>query len=152
MVPILFPGSYTALLVAAFLIGGSTNPLYALLIAYVNDYIEVDDMASASAGLMFVNGLGAIAGPIVTGWAMGVFGPNGFFAYIALMLIGITGYGLWRSTRRVHDETIETASYAPVLPSSSPVAMDMAQEFYAEAVEDAAEEGNPATVEPGSAQ
>ena len=64
-------GNFTMLLVAAFLIGGMTNPLYSLLIAYTNDYLEHEDMAAASGGLMFINGLGAIAGPLITGWLMG---------------------------------------------------------------------------------
>jgi MFS family permease len=148
MVPVILPGSYTALLVAAFLIGGMTNPLYALLLAHTNDFLEVDDMPSASAGLMFVNGLGAIAGPLITGWAMNLVGPNGFFAYIAVVLLAIFGYGVWRATQRPAPTVEETASYAPVLPSSSSVAMDMAQEFYADAVEEAAEEGAAATNRP----
>jgi MFS family permease len=140
-VPIMVPGNYTALLVASFLIGGTANPLYALLIAYTNDFLEIDDMPAASSGLMFVNGVGAVAGPLVTGWAMGVFGPNGFFVYLVTVLVALVGYGLWRTTQRPATPVQETQSYAAVLPSASTVAMDMAQELYAEAVEEAAEEG-----------
>jgi MFS family permease len=64
-------GQFTLLLVAAFLIGGMSNPLYSLLIAHTNDYLDHEDMAAASGGLVFINGLGAIAGPVVTGWLMG---------------------------------------------------------------------------------
>ncbi len=142
LVPVILPDSYRALLVAAFFIGGTANPLYALIIAYTNDFLEVEDMPSASAGLMFVNGLGAITGPLVTGWAMSVLGPNGFFIYLAVVLSLLVGYGLWRSTQRAAVRVEDTQSYAPVLASASPVFMDMAQELYAEAVEDAAEEGN----------
>lgn len=141
LVPIVVPGSYTALLVASFLIGGTANPLYALLIAYTNDFLEIEDMPAASSGLMFVNGVGAVAGPLATGWAMGVFGPNGFFVYLVTILVALVGYGLWRTTRRAAIPVQETQSYAAVLPSASPVVMDMAQELYAEAVEEAAEEG-----------
>ena len=35
---------------SAFFIGGMSNPLYSLLIAYTNDFLEIDDMASASGG------------------------------------------------------------------------------------------------------
>jgi MFS family permease len=145
LVPVIFSGSYGALIVAAFLIGGTSNPLYALLLAYTNDFLDVDDMPAASAGLMFVNGVGAVAGPLVTGWAMTTIGPQGFFIYIAVMLLLLVAYGLWRTTRRASPSVDETQSYAPVLPSASPVAVDMAQEFYAEAVEDAAEDGAPDT-------
>jgi MFS family permease len=140
MVPLLVPDNFDAILVAAFMIGGTSNPLYALIIAYTNDFLDIDDMPSASSGLMFVNGLGAITGPLVTGWAMGRFGPNGYFLYLASVLLVMVAYGLWRTTQRASIAVEDTASYAPVLPSASPVAMDMAQELYAEAVEEAAED------------
>jgi len=152
LVPVIVQGSYPALIVAAFLIGGTANPLYALLLAYTNDFLEVEDMPAASAGLMFVNGIGAVAGPLVTGWAMTTFGPLGFFVYIAVMMLVLVAYGLWRSTRRSAPSVEDTQSYAPVLPSSSPVAMDMAQEIYAEAVEDAAEDGTADTDGQSAAQ
>lgn len=145
LVPVVLPGSYPALLVAAFLIGGTANPLYALIIAYTNDFLDSDDMPAASAGLMFVNGLGAIAGPLVTGWAMGVLGPNGFWVYLTAVLVILVAYGLWRTTQRAAVPVEDTQSYAPVLPSASPVMIDMAQELYAEAADEAAEEGNSDT-------
>ena len=37
-----------------------------------------EDMAGASAGLIFVNGVGAIVGPLAIGWMLGVFGPAGY--------------------------------------------------------------------------
>ncbi len=141
LVPVILPGNYAALLAASFLVGGAANPLYALIIAYTNDFLEADDMPAASSGLMFVNGVGAVAGPLVTGWAMGAFGPNGFFVYLVGVLLILVGYGLWRTTRRAAVPVEDTQSYAPVLASASQVVMDMAQELYAEAVEEAAEEG-----------
>ena len=138
LVPFAVPG-YPALLVAAFFIGGMSNPLYALLIAYTNDFLETDDMAAASAGLVFLNGFGAIGGPLAAGWAMEGLGPNGFFIYLFFTFGVLLAYGIWRTTRRPSPSVDETQSYAPVLPSASPVVMDLAQELYVEAVEEAAE-------------
>ncbi len=133
--PLMMPGRFDVLLVTAFLIGGMSNPLYALLIAYVNDFLELDDMAAASSGLIFINGIGAIAGPVVTGWAMGgVVGPNGFFVFMGgILMFGLLGYGLWRSTQRAAPPSIQdTGDYVAISPSASPVAVDMAQEVYIE--------------------
>ena len=47
--PILFDGFYW-ILTASFLTGATANPLYALLIAYANDYLDRDDMSSAAGG------------------------------------------------------------------------------------------------------
>ncbi|PIE08857.1 MAG: MFS transporter [Rhodobacterales bacterium] len=142
--PLLVPG-YPAILGAAFLIGGMSNPLYALLIAYTNDFLETDDMPAASAGLVFLNGLGAIGGPLAAGWAMEAVGPNGFFAYLTIAFGALLLYGIWRTFRRPAPSVDETQSYAPVLPSASQVAMDLAQELYVEAVEEAAETAHAET-------
>ena len=130
--PLIWSSSYTILLVAGFVIGGMTNPLYALLLAYVNDFLEHDDMAAASAGLVFINGIGAIAGPVVTGWAMGAMGPMGFFAYMGVLLVALLIYGLWRTTQRAAVPIEETGDFVALSPSGSPVAVDMAQEVYIE--------------------
>lgn len=97
----LLPLPFYMLIVAALLLGGITNPVYALLIAYTNDFLSRDQMASASAGLIFLNGFGAIFGPIVTGWMMDATGSGGFFLFIAILYTALTGYALWRMTRRV---------------------------------------------------
>ena len=122
---------FKMLLVAAFIIGGLSNPLYSLLIAYTNDYLEHDDMAAASGGLVFINGLGAIAGPMITGWLMSdaVFGPAGFFALIAALMFVMAVYAAYRMTQRASVPVEETASYAPMYPSSTPVAVEFAQEY-----------------------
>ncbi|MFW8593235.1 MFS transporter [Cribrihabitans neustonicus] len=127
----LYGGNFTMLLAAAFVIGGLSNPLYSLLIAYTNDYLEHDDMAAASGGLVFINGLGAIAGPMITGWLMAdsVMGPRGFFAFIAALMFLMALYAAYRATQRASVPVEDTASYAPVYPSSTPVAVEFAQEY-----------------------
>ena len=77
--PVLLPMPFWLLVAVALMIGGISNPLYALLLAHTNDYLDSDMMAAASGGLLFVNGLGAIVGPLVIGRLMGVIGPDGFF-------------------------------------------------------------------------
>lgn len=127
---------FEILVAAAFVIGGCSNPLYSLLLAYTNDYLEVEDMASASAGLLFVNGLGAIAGPLVIGWAMERFGPPGFFLLIAGLLASMSLYALYRMTQRAAPSTDDTGAYAAVMPSASPVAVELAQEYAIELSEE----------------
>ena len=123
----LFSGEYAVVLVLGFVIGGVANPLYSLIIAYTNDFLAPSDMAAASGGLLFINGLGAMTGPLVIGAAMTRFGANAFFAYIgdplradrALCALPLDEAG---------GAAGETSSYAPVLPQASPVALEVAQE------------------------
>lgn len=124
--------NFLLLLTAAFLLGGMANPLYALLIAYTNDFLEHEDMAAASGGLMFINGLGAITGPLIIGWLMGQIGPSGFFLFLAGLMFTLAGYAAYRMTQRAATPVEETGSYSPVTPSASPVAVELAQEVFIE--------------------
>ncbi len=137
-----FASNFTMLLIVAFVMGGSTNPLYSLLIAYLNDYLEPEDMAAASGGLIFINGLGAIAGPLVTGWLMGVAGTPGYWLFVATIMLAISGYALYRMTQRAATPVDETAAYVSVMPTSSVVAVEAAQEWaieHSEAVDESQE-------------
>lgn len=136
VVGMLFGGIFWMLLVAAFLVGGMSNPLYSLLIAYTNDFLEHDDMAAAAGGMVFINGLGAVAGPLLTGWMMGVFGPEGFFLFIAILAFATSGYAAYRMTQRAAPSVGETESYAAVAPGASPMAVAFAQEVAIEAAQD----------------
>jgi MFS family permease len=140
VVATMFGEDYAVLLAAAFAVGGCSNPLYSLLIAYTNDFLEADDMAAASGGLLFINGLGAVAGPIVVGYAIQAVGPNGYFMLIAALLLALAAYAGYRMTQRAAPAAEETASYAPLMPSATPVAVEAAQEYAIETAE-AAEEG-----------
>jgi len=129
--------NFVMLLFLSFVVGGISNPLYSLFIAYTNDFLEVEDMAAASGGLIFVNGIGAISGPIVLGWMMDRLGAFSYFGYLGTLL-GIMGiYAVYRMTRRAAPSVEDTSSYAPVLATSSPVAVEVASEL---AVEMALEE------------
>ncbi len=128
--------NFTFLLVAAFVLGGTVNPLYSLLIAYLNDYLATENMAAASGGLIFVNGLGAIGGPVVTGWLMEWAGPQGYWLFIAVLLLALVVYAAYRMTQRATIPVDETGVYVSVLPTASPVAVEAAQEWAIEQAED----------------
>jgi len=136
-----FPGNFVAILVAGAMMGGSSNPLYSLLLAYANDYLESEDMAAASAGFVFINGVGAVAGPITVGWIMGLIGPAGFWVFVATLLGGLAVYAAYRMTQREYTTSVEDqVPYTAVYATSSPVAVELAQEVYIEAEADQAEE------------
>lgn len=137
LVGMMFGVTFPILLGAAFIIGGMSNPLYSLLIAHTNDFLDPEDMAAASGGLLFINGLGAIAGPLITGWLMGdaVFGPQGFFLFISLLLFLMAAYALYRTTQRAAIPVDETGTMSPLYPTASPVVLEVAQEVAIEAAE-----------------
>ncbi|SLN46654.1 putative MFS-type transporter YcaD [Roseovarius albus] len=128
---------YVFLLLAALMVGGMSNPLYSLLIAYTNDFLEHDDMAAAAGGMVFINGLGAVIGPPITGWMMGVIGPSGLFIFIAFLSFAMAGYAAYRMTQRAAPSVEDTESFTMMTPTSSPMAVEFAQEV---AIENALEE------------
>ncbi len=117
---------FNLFLVVAVLLGGTINPLYSLLISHANDYLNREDMAAASAGLIFLNGLGAIFGPLITGWLMGVVGARGFFLFIGLLFAILAAYDAWRMMRRVR--RTRTSGFAGLTPTASSLAVGAVME------------------------
>ena len=128
-------GDLWLLMTASFFAGGVTTPLYALFLAYTNDSLSADDMPAASGGLVFTFGLGAIAGPLVTGWAMEGLGPLGFWLVLGTTFGAIALYALYRMTQRAPVPVAETESYLGVLPTASPVAVEAAGAWAADKAE-----------------
>ncbi|MFL2777854.1 MAG: MFS transporter [Paracoccus marcusii] len=117
------PGTL-GLVIAGAIMGGVANPVYALLLAYTNDYLDQSDMASASAGLLFIYGIGSMGGPIITGWMMGIIGPDGYWVYMGVLLALLTAYAGWRTTQRRALTPDEQGSFAVITPNATPLAVD----------------------------
>jgi MFS family permease len=120
------------MMAAAFFAGGVTTPLYALLLAYTNDYLPAKDMPAASGGLVFTFGLGAIIGPLATGWAMQWLGPFAFWSVLGVTFAAIALYALYRMTQRSAVPVDETESYLGLVPTSSAVAVEAAGDWAAQ--------------------
>jgi MFS family permease len=120
----MLPWSMPVLIAIGFLSGGIANPLYSLLVAYVNDYLDGSEMAGASAGLMFINGLGAIGGPVVTGWFMAQAGTPGYFLFMAMLYVLMAFYALWRMTQRAALSSALTGRFRALAPTASAVAVE----------------------------
>lgn len=108
-------------LAVALLLGGIINPLYSLLIAHTNDFLSKEEMPAASAGLIFLNGFGAIFGPLSLGWLMQIIGAKGYFLFIGLLFATLAGYAGWRMTRRAGP--VNTGTYAGLTPTASSLAV-----------------------------
>jgi MFS family permease len=128
-------GELWALMAVAFFAGGVTTPLYALFLAYTNDFLSAEEMPAASGGLVFTFGLGAIVGPLVTGWAMESLGPFAFWLALGATFAIIALYALYRMTQRPVVPVEDTESYLNVLPTASPVAVEAAGAWAADKAE-----------------
>lgn len=128
LLAMLLPGQVWLILLAAAVVGGTSNPLYALLIAYANDYLDREEMAAASAGLLHINGLGAIAGPLAVGWMLDAVGERGFWGLIGAVMLMLAAYA-WRRMVVVPSKPIvgERTTFSPIPAAATPVAADVSE-------------------------
>lgn len=117
---------FWVLCIVAAIVGGMANPLYSLLLAYTNDFLDYSDMAGASAGLLFINGVGSSAGPLILGWLITSYGPPAFFMFIAGLSLALACYAGYRMTRRAAMSVGDTSGYAVVSPTATAFAVEYA--------------------------
>ncbi len=92
-----------------------------------------DRMAGASGGMIFLNGIGAVSGPVITAWMMVVAGPAGFWLFIAMLAAALAGYAALRMRLRPGVMPAEeTGRFAPLTQVSGVVAVELAQDYSAE--------------------
>jgi Na+-transporting methylmalonyl-CoA/oxaloacetate decarboxylase gamma subunit len=89
----------------------------------------------AAAGMPFNKGLGAIAGLLMLGWMMSLMGPGGFVFCIAILMVAMVIYAIYRMTRRAAPQAPTPDVLAPVTRSAAPVAVEFAQEIAIEAAQ-----------------
>jgi MFS family permease len=138
-------GIYGIYLAAGFILGGLSNPLYALCLAYANDYMDRSEMPAASAGFLFINGIGAIFGPLLTGWAMDSFGTWAYFLFMGVLMLMLAGYAGWRMTRRSRRGMPTETGFGVVTPSATAVAVEVAQEVFLDSGNEALDDNTART-------
>ena len=122
---LIFNGSFTLLIIIAFIFGGLTVPLYSIAIAHTNDFLSKSEMVAASGGLLLVGGIGLTLGPIVAGLFMNILGANGFWIYLFIIHAAIGIYALYRISIRDSVPLEEQGSSVFVTSRASPVVMDL---------------------------
>jgi MFS family permease len=92
--------SFSGLLALFFLLTAFQSPLYALGVGQTNDYVDRKDFVPAAAGLLFLWGVGACAGPTAIGFVMERAGPAGLFLYLGAGFTLVVAFALYRVFRR----------------------------------------------------
>jgi len=112
---------FVAILLVAILLGGTINPLYSLLIAHTNDFLTKEEMPAASARLIFLNGFGAIFGPIASGWLMSLMDAPGYFLFLCVLFAALAAYAAWRMSQR--QAPLDHAAFSGLSPTASSLAV-----------------------------
>ncbi len=103
----LFGSRYPILLYAATVpVFGIAGCLYPISLSMINDNMETGDPVAASAGLLFVYGIGTCIGPVAAAVAMQMVGPYGLFAFMTVVFAVYATLVAWRR-RHTPDLPIE---------------------------------------------
>ena len=79
--------------------GMSAFPLYAISVAYSNDYADPQNYVTVSGSLLLIYGLGATIGPFAASAVITLVGFRGLFAFGAAIHLLLAGYAILRMTR-----------------------------------------------------
>ncbi len=100
-------------IVLIILTGGVTLSIHSLSLAYTNSYLKPEQMVGASSSLVLILGAGSVIGPIVTGAALSLFGPPGFFLWLASCHASFVVFAIWRMRQRASLPSDEQMPFVP---------------------------------------
>jgi MFS family permease len=97
--------------------GGTIIPTYSVVMAHVNDSVGEGEFVAASGGLLIVQGAGAVAGPIIAGFAMSVL-PRGLSHTIIAAQILMAAFGAYRLRCRAAPSALHKGNFVvePAVP------------------------------------
>tara|TARA_Y100000741_G_scaffold364424_1_gene355396 strand:+ start:4791 stop:6035 length:1245 start_codon:yes stop_codon:yes gene_type:complete len=99
-------------------------PIYSLVVAHTNDFLQPDEFISASSVINKLLGMGSILGPIAVSSTMVIFGSNGFFIYLFIIHGSLGLFGLYRMAKRAKPTDLES-QYVPLSRNITPAGMEL---------------------------
>jgi MFS family permease len=79
--------------------GGTIIPTYSVVMAHVNDAVGEGEFVAASGGLLIIQGAGAVAGPLLAGFAMSVWQRGLSYTLFAAQIL-MAVFGAYHLKRR----------------------------------------------------
>ena len=111
------PLAWEGVLLGAVVTGAAIFPLYAIVIAYTNDWLPEDSIVSAAAALILTFSLGSAAASPFASFLMDRLGPAGLFVFVAGAMIGLGLFAFARMFRREAPESDYEGNLATVAAS-----------------------------------
>ena len=100
-------------------------PMFAIILAYTNDYIPKEKFVVAGAGLQIAFGLGAMSGPLLCSIFMDIVGVNGFWIFLAFFHSIIGFFGIYRIKVRAVVKENPDSQFTAMPESITPVGMEL---------------------------
>lgn len=126
LVVVLVKVSLVAFLIASAVFGAALFPLYSLAVARTHDVLGTENVLAATRGLVLVFGIGAVFGPLVSGWVMEAFAPLAMFALISGIYASYGAYAVYRVPRGETVPAAEQSAFVPLIRTSQE-AIEIAQ-------------------------
>jgi len=121
--------SFYVLLLFVDIHSGVSLPYYAVVISHMNDFLEREEIVSASSTLTLVNALGMVTGPLLASGFMAYFGPYGWFVYMIVVYTLVAPYNFARIRVGRTSDIYEDNTPSMIVPrTASPVGMQLATE------------------------
>lgn len=111
-------------MIGAFLAGGITLPIYAMLVAYTNDRIPANELVQAAGALLLAFGVGSSIGPIVAARLMELYGPEALFGFCGGIMAVLALFGLYRMGRRPTPSLDDQTDFVAVSPTTTVLSVD----------------------------
>jgi len=119
--------SFKILLICVGIHSAVSLPYYAVVISHMNDFLEKEEIVSASSTLTLVNALGLVTGPMLASASMAFFGPYGFFIYMILVYTFVAIYNFHRIRIGRTSDIYEDNTPSMIVPrTTSPIGMQLA--------------------------
>ena len=109
-------GGVTAM-VMIFAFGGMSFTVYPIAVAHLVDYVDRDELLTASSTVLLVNGIGSAVGPLLAGALMNLVRPQLLFVWFAVLDALLAAYALYRFTRRKREVTPDN-NFAPLVTTT----------------------------------
>ena len=113
------PIGRTALLIVFVLFGGSALSYYGICAAHAADHAPPGGMTRLASTMLFVWATGAAVGPLFAAKVMDAAGPSGLFLFAGSVTVVVTGFVVWRMTKRAPVPLAGRPAFVN-LPTTSP--------------------------------
>jgi len=95
----------------AFAFGAFSFPIYALSVAHVNDFITNESFVEVTSGLLLMNGIAAVIGPLIAASAMAYEGPGALYLFTSSVYLLLAGFAFLRMRVRAAPADAQKADF-----------------------------------------
>ncbi|WP_111640255.1 MFS transporter [Marinomonas shanghaiensis] len=114
--------SQVVMMIGMFFIGAFTFPMYSLASSHINDQLRPEQILSASSGIILLNGVGGMTGPLLAAIFMDWVRLDALFWFVAAMNLSVALVALYRINYQPAMNIEEQGDQIPVALTVSSVA------------------------------